>query len=60
MIPTYRFQCPVCRARFAMPRAFDERDEPAECPWCGDAGAVRELLAPVNWASPRTVIAGLT
>ena len=42
-MPLYRYECDTCHERFDDLRKVDERDEPAECPECGESG--HRLLA---------------
>ena len=37
-MPLYQFECDSCHTKFDDLRKYDERDEPAECPECGQIG----------------------
>lgn len=37
-MPLYQYECESCHTQFDDIRKYDQRDEPAECPECGESG----------------------
>ncbi|MCA9729135.1 MAG: zinc ribbon domain-containing protein [Candidatus Eisenbacteria bacterium] len=42
-MPFYEYHCPGCGQPFTLLRPMAERDQPAECPQCGQVTDTREL-----------------
>src|SRR5436309_1585321 len=51
-MPTYAHTCPSCQLTFDIVRRIADRNAAAECPGCGDPGAMRTLVNLVGLFKP--------
>jgi len=45
-MPNYEFHCESCGEKFDHIVQFEERDDPVECPKCGNVKGKRQISAP--------------
>lgn len=59
-MPLYQYECDSCHAQFDDIRKYDERDQPAECPECGNKDSGKRVLGGYSVSAGGTGSSGLS